>query len=116
MTKRSNTLTRSLFAGIALISLIGTAAIAGVNGKAGPEVAAAPQPLVLSSSGPSASVFATGTLANGHGIVSTARLSTGNYEVITNRLIVSCAYLATIGNPGSVGGGVATTGFVCCGF
>src|SRR5438067_12753573 len=110
MTKRIETIPCYLFAGIALLSLIETAALAGVNGKAGPAVAGAPEPLALSSSGPSASVNANGLLANGHGIVSSARLSTGNYEVITNRLVVSCAYIATIGNPGSLGGGVASTG------
>ncbi|MBP0018610.1 MAG: glycoside hydrolase family 18 protein [Cyanobacteria bacterium SBLK] len=44
-----------------------------------------------------------GTLARGFGAVSSQRLSTGAYEVIFNRNVRNCAYVATVGLAGSSG-------------
>ncbi|MBV9142642.1 MAG: hypothetical protein JO115_17305 [Pseudonocardiales bacterium] len=44
-----------------------------------------------------------GTLAKGFGAVSSKKLATGEYEVIFNRKVRNCAYVATIGLAGSVG-------------
>jgi hypothetical protein len=46
-------------------------------------------------------VRANGTLARGVGVVSSARLATGEYEVIFSQDVRNCAYLATQGLPGS---------------
>jgi hypothetical protein len=49
-------------------------------------------------------VNADGTLARGFRVTSTARLgSGGQYEVIFDRNVTRCAYVATIGLSGSVG-------------
>jgi hypothetical protein len=42
-----------------------------------------------------------GTLARGFAVTRTARLSTGNYEVIFDRDVTACGYVATVGNPGA---------------
>ena len=41
-----------------------------------------------------------GTLARGSGVTSSASLGTGQYEVIFNRDVTSCAYVTSAGNPG----------------
>jgi hypothetical protein len=46
-------------------------------------------------------VNANGTLARGLGAVSSQRLALGAYEVIFNRNVRDCAYVATIGLSGS---------------
>jgi hypothetical protein len=46
-------------------------------------------------------VDATGNLARGPRVVSSARLSAGNYEVIFNRKIKNCAFTATLGTTGT---------------
>jgi len=48
-------------------------------------------------------VNADGTLARGFRAVSSQKLSTGQYEVIFNRGVRNCAYVATIGLSGAVG-------------
>jgi hypothetical protein len=48
-------------------------------------------------------VNANGTLASSFGAVSSSRLATGIYQVIFNRNVRNCAYVATIGLSGSVG-------------
>jgi hypothetical protein len=50
----------------------------------------------------------TGVVARGKGVVSAARLTTGQYEVIFNRNVRNCAYVATIGDVDAVG--IETTG------
>lgn len=49
-------------------------------------------------------VNANGTLARGFGVVSSARLSAGQYQVVFNHDITRSAFTATLGLPGSVGG------------
>jgi hypothetical protein len=44
-----------------------------------------------------------GTLARGFGALSSTKLATGEYEVIFNRNVRDCAYVATIGFSGSEG-------------
>jgi hypothetical protein len=82
------------------VSLTGAVAFAGVNGYGNKKIVSAPEPLALTSSGPSASLNSNGTLARGKGIVSTSRLSTGQYVVKTTRNITNCMFIATLGNPG----------------
>ena len=53
----------------------------------------------------------TGNLEAGVGIVSTARISTGEYEVITDRRITKCACLVTRGSPKSF---VTKSGYAVC--
>jgi hypothetical protein len=48
-------------------------------------------------------VNADGTLARRFGAVSSQRLALGSYEVIFNRNVRDCAYVATIGLSGSTG-------------
>jgi hypothetical protein len=44
-----------------------------------------------------------GSLARGFGAVSSQRLAAGQYEVVFNRNVTGCAYIATIGLSGSSG-------------
>jgi hypothetical protein len=44
-----------------------------------------------------------GGVARGKGVVSAARLATGQYEVIFNRSVRSCVYVATVGDVDDVG-------------
>jgi len=44
-------------------------------------------------------VNANGTLARGQGTVSALRIGAGIYEVVFNRNVSRCAYVATIGDP-----------------
>src|SRR5436190_15673180 len=53
----------------------------------------------------------TGNLEAGVGIVSTARISTGEYEVITDRRITKCACLVTHGSPKSF---ITKSGYAVC--
>jgi hypothetical protein len=48
-------------------------------------------------------VNANGTLARGFRAVSSSKLTTGRYQVIFNRDVSRCAFVATIGLSGSVG-------------
>ncbi len=49
-----------------------------------------------------ATVNADGSLARGAAVVSSSNIGTaGSYQVVFNRNITSCAYTATLGNPGS---------------
>ena len=48
-------------------------------------------------------VSSDGALARGAGVVSTARLGPGHYEVIFNRDVSFCAYNASVGLTGSEG-------------
>jgi hypothetical protein len=52
-------------------------------------------------------VNANGTLAFGFGAVSSTKLATGEYQVIFNRNVRDCAYVATIGLSGNLGGSPA---------
>jgi hypothetical protein len=45
----------------------------------------------------------TGTLARGRNVTSVARTSAGRYQVIFNRDVRSCAYIATIGDDSASG-------------
>jgi hypothetical protein len=55
-------------------------------------------------------VNSNGTLARGRGVVSTARLTTGFYQVIFDTNITGCAYIGTVVVPGLVNvGGFLTT-------
>jgi S-layer homology domain len=55
-------------------------------------------------------VNSNGTLARGRGVVSTARLTTGFYQVIFDTNITGCAYIGTVVLPGLVNvGGFLTT-------
>ena len=53
----------------------------------------------------------TGNLEAGVGIVSNARISTGEYEVITDRRITKCACLVTRGSPKSF---ITKSGYAVC--
>jgi hypothetical protein len=44
-----------------------------------------------------------GVVARGKGVVSAARLAPGQYEVIFNRSVRNCAYVATVGDVDDVG-------------
>ncbi|MCB1379682.1 MAG: hypothetical protein KDK89_15135 [Alphaproteobacteria bacterium] len=46
-------------------------------------------------------ILPTGVTSRGDGNASSTRLSTGQYQVIFRRNLVNCAYVATIGNPGT---------------
>jgi hypothetical protein len=46
-------------------------------------------------------INANGTLVRGLGVASAQRLANGVYEVIFNRNISRCAYVATMGDPGT---------------
>jgi len=48
-----------------------------------------------------ATINTDGTLARGAGVASSQNLGAGSYEVIFNRDITQCAYIATLGNPGA---------------
>ena len=52
-----------------------------------------------------------GKLEAGVGIISTARISTGEYEVITDRRITRCACLVTRGSPKSF---ITRSGYAVC--
>jgi hypothetical protein len=46
-------------------------------------------------------VTGAGLLARGRGVSSTARTSVGGYQVILNRYVRSCAFLATVADQGA---------------
>jgi hypothetical protein len=48
-----------------------------------------------------------GTLARGNGVSSSSRIGTGQYQVIFTRNVTTCAYTATVGQPGNT----STDGF-----
>ena len=57
-----------------------------------------------------ATINADGTIARGAGVVSAEHLGVdGSYQVIFNRDITQCAYIATLGNPGA---GSPEVGFI----
>ncbi|GAB2937724.1 hypothetical protein GCM10027280_27410 [Micromonospora polyrhachis] len=48
-------------------------------------------------------VTAGGALVRGFGVVSSARLSTGTYQVVFSHDVTGSAYIGTLGLPGNVG-------------
>ncbi|MEA2214806.1 MAG: hypothetical protein QOK19_367 [Solirubrobacteraceae bacterium] len=68
----------------------GTAGTAGAAGA--PGAPGAPATALWARVGP------TGALDSGSGVASTAKLFTGGYEVIFNRSVNNCAYLANVGS------------------
>lgn len=48
----------------------------------------------------SAAVNTNGTLARGSGVTSTTNLAVGLYQIIFDRNVTQCVYVATIGDPG----------------
>jgi hypothetical protein len=76
---------------------------AGPGGPQGPQGPVGPQ----GPAGQSATTLwavvngADGTRARQSGTTSSARIGAGNYEVIFNRNVTTCAFIATIGNPGA---------------
>ena len=51
----------------------------------------------------SAVVTAGGTFRRGRGVASVARTGTGRYQVIFNRDVRGCVYVATVGDPSAAG-------------
>src|SRR4051794_24277548 len=72
----------------------------GIQGVAGPQGPAGP-------AGASATALwagvngADGTRSRSSGSTASSRLGTGQYQVTFNRVVSTCAFLATIGNPGA---------------
>ncbi|HKF81102.1 MAG TPA: hypothetical protein VKB17_09785 [Thermoleophilaceae bacterium] len=46
-------------------------------------------------------INSTGSFVRGRGVVSSARLATGLYQVVFNRQVGTCSYIATVGDPGA---------------
>jgi hypothetical protein len=57
----------------------------------------------------SAAVNSNGTLARGSGVTSTASLGGGSYQVIFDRNVTQCVYVATIGDPSNSAAGPGQT-------
>lgn len=108
--RRTNTIVVTI--GAAALALIGTTvAVAGPSapntvpsrGGGGPSAAVA-------SGDRFAVMNADGSLARWKGAFFSQRLATGQYEVLFNRNVAGCAYIATIGS--SADAGIETTGEV----
>jgi hypothetical protein len=85
----------------------------GATGAPGAQGAPGPQgPTGLSATSLWAVVNATGALQNGSGVVSTAPEGTGDFQVIFDQDVRNCSYIATLGVPGSQGGGTQVPGFI----
>ncbi|WP_422771205.1 hypothetical protein ACN28C_31975 [Plantactinospora sp. WMMC1484] len=73
----------------------------GVDVAAVPATAAG---LPATAQGHFAVVNANGTLARGFGVVSSSRITTGQYQVVFIQPVARSAFIATLGLTGSVGG------------
>ena len=102
-TRRTTTITVAV--GAAALALIGTTgAVAGppapntvpARGGSGPstDVAAGDRFAVIN---------ANGSFARGKGVLSSANLAGGQYEVRFNRNVAGCAYIATVGSSATAG-------------
>jgi len=56
-------------------------------------------------------VNATGSVQNGSGVTSAASEGVGAYQVIFDKDVRNCSYIATLGIPGSEGGGDQPAGY-----
>ncbi len=104
---------RAIFRGTTVVAVASSAvALAVVGGTAD---ARTPSPNTVRSTTPSGPVaevasgdrFAVinsdGTFARGKGVNSSTNLTTGQYEVIFNRNVSRCAFIATVGSSASSG-------------
>ncbi len=55
-------------------------------------------------------INSTGAFVRGRGVVSSSRLANGLYQVVFNRQVGTCSYIATLGDPGAVN--QPPTGFI----
>lgn len=74
----------------------GVDGVAGMDGMDGMDGADAPVTVLWAVVN-----GADGTIARSFATTSSARFSAGNYEVIFDRDVTGCAYVATVGNPGA---------------
>jgi hypothetical protein len=83
---------------------IGITAVAlGLLAVAGASQASAQSPDLITSTTIYAAVKANGTIAASNGVVSSANLAPGLYEVIFDRNITTCAFVGTIGTSATSG-------------
>jgi hypothetical protein len=84
----------------------GATGTTGTTGSQGPPGAAATKLWAV--------VYANGTLDNGSNTNATTTSSegTGDYQVVFDQNVRDCAYIGTLGIPGSTGGGSQSAGFL----
>ena len=80
--------------------IAGAAQTSRLNDSTGVEPMS-PGGTVLGSATLWAVIRADGSTARGDGNASSTRLGVGTYQVIFRRNVVNCAYMVTIGNPGT---------------
>jgi len=114
MRKRflASTAGRTLIGGASMLALVaatGPLAVGASGDNTGTAIVA-PDDTQVAKKDRWAVVDADGSFARGKGVVSTANLGTGIYEVIFNKNVRGCVYTATIGLSGD--SGVSDPGFI----